>query len=70
LAVRGNFVDVATPEGRTVRIDGPPFLLSETPASVRGPGPLLGEHGDEVLAEVLGWDAAAIDELRRDGVLV
>jgi crotonobetainyl-CoA:carnitine CoA-transferase CaiB-like acyl-CoA transferase len=70
LAVRAHFVDVATPEGRTVRIDGPPFLLSETPASVRGPGPLLGEHGDEILAAVLGWDAAAIDELRRDGVLV
>jgi len=70
LAARGHFVDVPTPEGRTVRIDGPPFLLSDTPASVRGPGPLLGEHGADVLADVLGWDAAAIDELRRDGVLV
>ena len=49
LAARGHFVDVPTPEGRTVRIDGPPFLLSETPARVRGPGPLLGEHTDEVL---------------------
>src|SRR5262249_54194772 len=34
LAARGHFVDVATPEGRTVRIDGPPFLLSDTPAVV------------------------------------
>src|SRR5439155_932372 len=44
LAARGHFVEVPTPEGRTVRIDGPPFLLSDTPARLGGPGPLLGEH--------------------------
>jgi benzylsuccinate CoA-transferase BbsF subunit len=70
LAARGHFVDVATPEGRTVRIDGPPFVLSETPGRVRGPGPLLGEHGNQVLREVLGYDDAALASLRADGVLV
>jgi crotonobetainyl-CoA:carnitine CoA-transferase CaiB-like acyl-CoA transferase len=70
LAARGHFVDVATPEGRTVRIDGPPFVLSDTPARVRGPGPLLGEHADRVLRDVLGYDAETIARLRRDGVLV
>jgi benzylsuccinate CoA-transferase BbsF subunit len=69
LAARGHFVDVPTPEGRTVRIDGPPFALSETPARVRGPGPLLGEHGDQVLREVLGYDEGAVAILRHDGVL-
>jgi benzylsuccinate CoA-transferase BbsF subunit len=69
LAARGHFVDVGTPEGRTVRIDGPPFLLSETPARVRGPGPLLGEHAEDVLGTLLGLDRAAIDALRRDGVV-
>jgi benzylsuccinate CoA-transferase BbsF subunit len=69
LAARGHFVDVATPEGRTVRIDGPPFLLSDTPAVVRGPGPLLGEHTDEVLASVLGYNRETIDGLRRDRVV-
>ena len=70
LAARGHFVDVATPEGRTVRIDGPPFVLSATPARVRGPGPLLGEHTDELLRELLGYDTAAIQTLRRDGVVL
>jgi carbamoyl-phosphate synthase large subunit len=60
---------LATPEGRTVRIDGPAFVLSETPPRVSGPGPLLGEHTDEVLREVLGLDAATLTDLRAAGVL-
>lgn len=49
-------------------IDGPLDLLrhpvgfSETPASVRTPPPVAGEHTREVLAE-LGYDDAAIDAL-------
>jgi benzylsuccinate CoA-transferase BbsF subunit len=69
LAARGHFADVPTPEGRTVRIDGPPVLLSGTPARVRGPGPLLGEHTDEVLRTLLAYDDDAIAGLRRDGVV-
>jgi benzylsuccinate CoA-transferase BbsF subunit len=69
LAARGHFVEVPTPEGRTVRIDGPPFVLSETPAAVRGPGPLLGEHADEVLSGLLGMGAEEIAALRAAGVL-
>lgn len=69
LAARGHFVDTATPEGRVVRIDGPAFLLSETPARVRGPGPLLGEHTDAVLEALLGIGADEIAALRAAGVV-
>jgi benzylsuccinate CoA-transferase BbsF subunit len=69
LAARGHFADVATPEGPTVRIDGPPFVLSATPAAVRGPGPLLGEHTDDVLRAVLGYDEATLAALRDDGTI-
>jgi benzylsuccinate CoA-transferase BbsF subunit len=69
LAARGQFVEVATPEGRTVRLDGPPFLLSDTPARVSGPGPLLGEHGDEILRALLGVEEAELRTLREDGIV-
>jgi benzylsuccinate CoA-transferase BbsF subunit len=69
LAARGHFVAVPTPEGRTVRLDGPPFLLSDTPAAVAGPGPLLGEHTDQVLRELLGMGDAERAALRAEGVI-
>jgi crotonobetainyl-CoA:carnitine CoA-transferase CaiB-like acyl-CoA transferase len=45
-----------------------PIKLSATPAKVRRPPPLLGEHTDDVLAE-LGIDAAERARLRADGVI-
>jgi formyl-CoA transferase/CoA:oxalate CoA-transferase len=47
---------------------GVPFELSATPAAVRTPPPLLGEHTEEVLAE-LAYDRAEIDRLRAAGVV-
>lgn len=46
----------------------PPVRLSASPASVRRPAPLIGEHNREVLREV-GLDDAEIDALEADGVI-
>jgi crotonobetainyl-CoA:carnitine CoA-transferase CaiB-like acyl-CoA transferase len=63
---------IATVEHPTVgdlKLVGPPYKFSATPASVRRPPPMLGEHTDEILREELGLDAAAIAALRRDKVI-
>ena len=41
-----------------------PVWLSETPGGIRHRAPLLGEHTEQILRRI-GYDDAAIDELRR-----
>jgi crotonobetainyl-CoA:carnitine CoA-transferase CaiB-like acyl-CoA transferase len=69
LAARGYWESVATPEGTTLTFDGVASRLTATPGLVSGPGPLLGEHGERVLADLLACDAAEIARLRGLGVL-
>ena len=64
----GRTVDLEHPRLGRVRQVAPPNEQSATPATVRTPPPLLGEHTDEILAE-LGYDVAAIEALRRSGTV-
>jgi crotonobetainyl-CoA:carnitine CoA-transferase CaiB-like acyl-CoA transferase len=66
---RNVLVDAEHPTAGKVKVVGPPVRLSETPGSVRGPAPLLGQHTGDVLREVLGLDAAEIARLRTIGAL-
>jgi crotonobetainyl-CoA:carnitine CoA-transferase CaiB-like acyl-CoA transferase len=50
------------------RVIPPPVRFGRTPASVRRPAPLPGEHNAEVLGE-LGLTAAEIAQLQHEGVL-
>ena len=49
-------------------LPGATIKLSRTPARV-GPVPTPGQHTDEVLGRLLGYDAARLDTLRRAGVV-
>ena len=55
--------------GASVPLVGNPLRLSETAVSYRHPPPLLGEHTDQVLSEVLGTDEAERKTLREAGVI-
>lgn len=53
----------------SVRVVGPPVRYSEAANTARTAAPLLGEHTDEVLREVLGYDDGRIGELRSTGIV-
>jgi crotonobetainyl-CoA:carnitine CoA-transferase CaiB-like acyl-CoA transferase len=69
LQQRGFFVELEHPRMGRVPYDGHQFLLSESPGALWSPAPLLGQHTDEVLRDILCLSPAVIAELRRDGVL-
>ena len=46
-----------------------PVRLSATPGAVRAPAPELGQHTEEVLLEVLGFEWEQIGRLREQGVI-
>ena len=66
---REMLVQVEHPTAGTVRMAGIPVKFSLTPASVRLPPPLLGQHNEEVLESWLGIDDKEISELKRKTVI-
>ena len=48
---------------------GIPMMFSDTNPEVRSPPPILGEHSNEVLGTLLGYDEKRITELRNEGVV-
>lgn len=49
-----------------VRVPGVPAKFSKTPSDVAGPSPLLGQHTDDILKNLLGRSDADIARLRKD----
>jgi formyl-CoA transferase len=66
---RKMLVEIAHPTAGSVKMAGLPVKLSATPASVRLPPPLLGEHSEQVLSSWLGMSADAIEQLKQKGVI-
>jgi crotonobetainyl-CoA:carnitine CoA-transferase CaiB-like acyl-CoA transferase len=50
-----------------VNLVASPIKMSGTPVRTERPPPLLGQHTQEVLREVLGWDDARIAAAREQG---
>jgi crotonobetainyl-CoA:carnitine CoA-transferase CaiB-like acyl-CoA transferase len=64
----GTFVESEHPRLGRMREPRPPLGFARTPAAIARPAPALGEHSDEVLAELgLGADERA--RLRADGAI-
>ncbi len=69
LAHRGHWVKLKHAEMGETLYNGPPYRFSRTPAQLRSPAPLLGEHTREVGVELLGLSDSEVDELVAQEVL-
>jgi succinate---hydroxymethylglutarate CoA-transferase len=57
------------PEAGDVKVVGPPVVYSEALNTARTAPPVLGQHTDEVLREVLHYSDAQIDQLRQKKII-
>jgi crotonobetainyl-CoA:carnitine CoA-transferase CaiB-like acyl-CoA transferase len=53
------------PTAGPINVNGVPIKLSATPGEVKAPPPLLGQHTDAILSDILGYTANQIAELRQ-----
>ncbi len=66
---RGVRIDLPHPTAGTAPGVANPIKFSESPVEYRSAPPLLGQHTDEVLADVLGFDADRIASLKAARVI-
>lgn len=66
---RGMIREIHQPLVGKIRIANSPLRLSETPAQIYAPAPLLGEHSKDILTGILGYSPARQEKLRKAGVI-
>ncbi|QYD70206.1 CoA transferase [Paraburkholderia edwinii] len=66
---RGMQIDLPHPSGSTVKLVRNPINMTETPPQAVAHPPTLGEHTEDVLRSVLGYDDARIAALRAQQVV-
>jgi crotonobetainyl-CoA:carnitine CoA-transferase CaiB-like acyl-CoA transferase len=69
LAHRGHLVRLPHPLHGCTTVEGPRYLLSDTPGRVTRAAPLLGQDNEYVLTKLLGYDADRVAALDAAGVL-
>ena len=66
---RNFFVELEHPEVGVRKHAGIPWRMSESESRVKSPAPLIGQHTEEVLRRVLGYDDAEVRKLSEAGAL-
>ncbi len=69
IAHRKMLVEIDQPGIGKMKIANSPIRLSETPGEVYAPAPLLGQHSEDVLKEILGYSREEIDRLKEEDVV-
>ena len=61
--------EVEHPVAGRIKVIGSPINLSETPAEVYFPAPMLGQHSSDVLKNILNYSEDKIDALKREKII-
>ncbi len=62
-------IDFDHPTHGKTKVLGMPVQLNETPGQVREPAPEFGQHTEEILLDLLGYDWDRITELRKSEII-
>jgi crotonobetainyl-CoA:carnitine CoA-transferase CaiB-like acyl-CoA transferase len=62
-------IDVAHANAGAIRMVASPLKIPTAPPVVRLPPPMLGEHTDKILQELLGFNLKTIKDLRNAQVI-
>ncbi len=68
VVARNMLLELTHPVAGLIKIPGSPIKLSDTPAEVRFPAPVLGQHNEEILNS-LGYSSQQIEEFRTQSVI-
>ncbi|MDR7869187.1 MAG: CoA transferase, partial [Sporomusaceae bacterium] len=66
---REMIVETDHPVAGPVKMAGVPIKMSATPGSVDTPAPMLGQHTEEILTQLLGLSSGQVRRLKADKVL-
>ncbi|MBK1889544.1 CoA transferase [Undibacterium sp. 14-3-2] len=66
---RGMQITLPHPSAGSVKLVGSPMKLSATPPDYQSPPPLLGQHTDQILKSVLGYDDEQLSQLRQRSII-
>lgn len=61
-------LDVEHPIAGSTKLPGIPIKMDKTPGEIKEPAPILGQHTQEILREILGYDAEKIARLEEYGI--
>lgn len=62
-------VEFERSDGEKIPMVASPLKIPTTPAQIRMAPPQLGEHTDQILRDLLGYDDSGLEKLRADGVI-
>ena len=66
---RDLILEVEHPTAGPIHLTGFPYKLTDTPAELHHPPPLLGEHTEDVLTEMLGYSIEEVAQFQERGAI-